>query len=79
MRCVIWYHLYNLKSVRNTHPWRRVTFRNTPTWVFFTFVNCKNDTKSPKTPHMLLFSISLRLKSSTFLEIIAQKSFNKTK
>ena len=39
----IWYHLYNLKSVKNTH--RRVFIlkarnfnkSNTPPWVFFTF------------------------------------------
>ena len=42
----IWYHLYNLKSVKNP-PWKSVTFSkvagftksNTPLWVFFTFFN----------------------------------------
>ena len=49
MRCVIWYHLYNSKNVKNTHGGvsRLVklqasacnfTKSNTPPWVFFTFV-----------------------------------------
>ena len=47
MRCAIWYHLYNLKNVKNIDG--RVlllvkllkacnfTKSNTPPWVFFTF------------------------------------------
>ena len=49
MLCVVWYHLYNLKNVKNTHGGdlllvksealtRNVTKSNTPTWVFFTFL-----------------------------------------
>ena len=42
----IWYHLYNLKSVKYP-PWKSVTFSkvagftksNTPLWVLFTFFN----------------------------------------
>ena len=30
----IWYHLHNLKNVKNTH---RETLLKTPPWVFFTF------------------------------------------
>ena len=51
MRCAIWYQLYNLKNVKNTHggvktAWLKagnklkacnVTKSNTPPWVFFTF------------------------------------------
>ena len=38
MRCAIWYHLYNLKNVRNTHGGMlSFTKSNTPPWVFFTF------------------------------------------
>ena len=52
MRCSIWYHLYNLKNVKNTHdPWRSVTFSkvavtksNIPPWVFSHFLNCTNGT-----------------------------------
>ena len=48
VRCAIWYHLYNLKNVKNTH-WRvlilikfqalacNFTKIDTPRWVFFTF------------------------------------------
>ena len=46
VRCAIWYHLYNLKNVKNTHG--RVleacnfTKINIPPWVFFTlFKLCK--------------------------------------
>ena len=41
MRCAIWYHLYNLKNVKNTHGGVlkacNFTKSNTPPWVFFTF------------------------------------------
>ena len=48
MRCAIWYDLYNLKSVKNTHGGVlflvklqaeacNFTKSNTPPWVFFTF------------------------------------------
>ena len=35
MRCAIWYHLYELKNVKNTHGQKSKS--NTPPWVFFTF------------------------------------------
>ena len=52
MLCAIWYHLYNLKNVKNTHggvlkPARlaqacNVTKINTCRWVFFMFFKlCK--------------------------------------
>ena len=47
MRCAIWYHLYNLKNVKNTHGGvlilvklqglAYITKINTPPRVFFTF------------------------------------------
>ena len=48
--CVIWYHLYNLKSLKNTHGGvffvvklqalaYNLTKNNTPPWEFFTFFN----------------------------------------
>ena len=48
VRCAIWYHLYNLKNVKNTHggvlilvkleaPACNFTKINTPPWGFFTF------------------------------------------
>ena len=50
MLCAIWYHLYNLKNVKNTHGGViilvklqaevcNVTKNNTPPWVLFTFLN----------------------------------------
>ena len=48
MLCAIWYHLYNLKNVKNTHEGVLLSVKlqaedcnftksNTPPWVFFTF------------------------------------------
>ena len=41
MRCTIWYHLYNLKNVKNTHGAVlnacNITKSSTPPWVLFTF------------------------------------------
>ena len=48
MRCAIWYHLYNLKNVKNTHGGVLILIKlqteacnftkiNTPPWVFFAF------------------------------------------
>ena len=49
MRCAIWYHLYSLKNVKNTHGGVSILVKlqaeacnftkiNTPLWVFFTFL-----------------------------------------
>ena len=41
VRCAIWYHLYNLKNVKNTHGGVLILVKlqaykiNTPPWVFF--------------------------------------------
>ena len=44
MRCMIWYHLYNFKNVKNTHGGVLLLLKacnftksSTPPWVFFTF------------------------------------------
>ena len=46
MRCTIWYHLYNLKNMKNIHGGVLLlvqaeacnfTNSNTPPWMFFTF------------------------------------------
>ena len=59
----IWYHFYNLKSVKK-YPWRSVTFSkveatacnftksNTPPWVFFKFLSCTNSKKSRKASYI---------------------------
>ena len=59
VRCAIWYHLYNLKNVKNTHGGVLILVKlqaevcnftkiNTPPWVFLAFLNCTNGTKSRK-------------------------------
>ena len=60
MRCAIWYHLYNLKNVKNTHGgvlilWlqaKPVTLlKLTPLYGCFSgFLNCINGTKSRHAP-----------------------------
>ena len=38
MRCAIWYHLYNLKNVRNTYGGVLILVKlQESAWVFFTF------------------------------------------
>ena len=65
---MIWYHFVQFQK-REKHPWRSVilvklqakslylTKSNIPLWVFFTFLNCTNGTKSHKTSHQNLLSI----------------------
>ena len=49
MRCAMWYHLYNLKNVKNNHGGVLILVKlqasacsftkiNTPVWMFFTFL-----------------------------------------
>ena len=35
MRCAIWYHLYNLKNVKNTHGGVLILVKHTSPWIFF--------------------------------------------
>ena len=57
MFCAIWYHLYNFKNVKNIQGGALLlvkvqtsaynfTKSNNPKWLFFTFFNCKNGSKS---------------------------------
>ena len=51
MFCAIWYRLYNLKNVENTHGGvlslvQLQTFSNTPPWAFSPLLNCTKGTKS---------------------------------
>ena len=57
MPCAIWYRFYILKNVKNTHG--GVYFLKLATLLkvtlpheFFTFLNCKNGTKSCKASHL---------------------------
>ena len=58
----IWYYLYNLKNVKNTHGGGLLLVKflaeacksNTPPWMFFLFffLNCTNGTKLRKASHI---------------------------
>ena len=51
VRCTIWYHLYNLKNVKNTHG--RVLIKLTLLHGCFSrFWNCTNGTKSHNASHI---------------------------
>ena len=63
MRCVIWYYLYNLKNVKNTHEGVLILVKlqasacnftkiNTLPRCFSQFSNCTNATKSRNVPHI---------------------------
>ena len=54
MFCAIWYHLYNLKNVKNSHGGvillvKLAVLRS----CFSRFLNCTNGTKSCKASHMI--------------------------
>ena len=75
MRCAIWYHLYNLKNVKNTH--RGVLFLvklqaeaklTLLHECFSRFLNCKNGTKSCNAIHLFFALIW------TFLTIIDNRN-----
>ena len=62
--CAIWYHLYNLKNVKNSHGGVLVLLKlkasacnftkiNASPWVFSRFLNCTNATKSRNAPHIV--------------------------
>ena len=75
--CAIWYHLYNLKNVKNIHggvlllvavTLLKVTLLH---WCFSRFLNCKNGTKSQKTSQKFALGQKIKtfgLLSPTFLE-----------
>ena len=58
MRCAIWYHLYNVKNLKNTHEGvlqpatlLKLTLLH---GCFSRFLNCTNGTKSRNASHMKL-------------------------
>ena len=65
MLCAVWYHLYNLKNVKNADGGvlllvkLQVTKSNTPPWAFLTFFNCTNGTKLRQASHISNQSINL--------------------
>ena len=52
MRCVIWYHLFNLKNLKNTHGGVLLFVVTLLHGCFSRFLNCTDHTKSRKTSHM---------------------------
>ena len=80
MRCAIWYHVYNLKNVKNTHggllllaTLLKVTLLH---GCFSHFLNCTNVTKSHNASHMQVEIVTqtflLSEESSYFLNSMAQ-------
>ena len=55
MLCTIWYHLYNIKNVKNTHGGvLLLVLKVTPFHGCFSrFLNCSNDNKPRKATHMV--------------------------
>ena len=60
IRCAIWYHLYSLENVKNTHGGVLILVKLQATLLKLTllhgcfsgFLNCINDTKSRNALHM---------------------------
>ena len=71
MFCTIWYHLNNLKNVKNTHGGVLLLPKVTRRHGYFSrFSNCRNGTKSRKTLHMLTSQmVSLFLVVSQIIKI----------
>ena len=60
MRCAIWYHLYSLKNMKNTHGGVLILVRlqallkSTLLHGYFScFLNCTNGTTSHNAPHLM--------------------------
>ena len=53
MLCTIWYYFYNLKNVKNTHEGVLLLVKCSSR-----FLNCINGTKSRKTLHMMIQSMT---------------------
>ena len=62
MFCAIWYHLYNLKNVKNSHGGvillvKLAVLRS----CFSCFLNCTNGTKLRKASHMIYWPLNTLL------------------
>ena len=57
MRCAIWYHLHNLKNVKDTHGGATL-LKVTLLGFFSRFLNCTNDIKSRKTLHLVSVNLN---------------------
>ena len=75
MRCAIWYHLYNLKNVKNTHGGVLLLVKLLH-GCFSRFLNSTNGIKSRNAPHIAVISImrTRRFNSSNkFLHLIGPR------
>ena len=74
---MIWYHLYNLKNMKQTHGrmlsliklQAKTTKSNTLPYLFFMFLNCKNGIKSRKVSQPYINLNNLLLLHSYILNI----------
>ena len=77
VRCAIWYYLYNLKNVKNTHGGVLILVKLQTEAVsatllkltilhgcFSRFLNCTNSTKSCHAPHITIQNLKFRLINS---------------
>ena len=65
------------KNVKNTHGGGfnyNFTKNNTPPWVFFTFLNCTNGTKSHNAPHILFLQLRDRFQISLLILSVLSES-----
>ena len=81
MCCAIWYHLYNLKNVKNTHggvlllvvklqalACNFTTKSNTPPWVFFTCFKLHNGAKSRNASQDMFLVEPIKVLRSSYLK-----------
>ena len=77
MRCAIWYYLYNLKNVKNTHQLAcNFTKINTPPWVFFTFFKLYKSYQIVQSTTNMMHSLNyIFLKLFLILEMVDQNLY----
>ena len=67
MRCAIWYHLYNSKSVKHTHGGKLLLVTLLKVTLLYGcsshFLNCTNGTKSRNVSHVITFRLHIKLKT----------------
>ena len=73
VRCVIWYHLYDLKNVKNTHGGVVILVLKLTLLhgCFSCFLNCTNGTKSRIAPHIFYNKLVIRVAERTAKRIKA--------
>ena len=89
MLCPIWYHLYNLKNVNNTHGEVLILVKlqakscnfskiNTPPWVFFTFFKLNKWYQiAQRTTYNDLVFITLTIRCNVTFTTVTENAFIK--